>query len=267
MASQSQTLPVSPFPGRVIAAGSDDRTSVLAIQRRLQELGCGPVTDDGEFGIETTDAVELFQSRFVDKFGEPLKVDGQVGPMTWGALFGEHTVAPRLTAPSELLKRVLTFAAGEIGTQESPIGSNRGSRVDQYLRSVDIDPTRGSFPWCAAFVYFCFQNGADALGASNPVIKTAGVLDHWNRAGVAAIPRISNVDATAKPSVVQPGMIFVLSTGNGNGHTGVVEAVDGVQLTTIEGNTNAGLSREGIGVFRHTKRRIAQVNRGFIAYP
>ena len=257
--------PNIPFPGSVILSGSTDKTSVLAIQHRLNQLGCGPVAEDGIFGIETSDAVELFQVRSVDKFGVPLKVDGQVGPMTWGALFG-NPVASRSAATSPLTTQALVIAATEIGTEENPLGSNRGPRVDQYLRSVGIDPTRGSFPWCAAFAYFCFQSAADFLKTPNPVIKTAGVLDHWNQAGQKGIPRLSSIDVTANPSLVQPGMLFIISTGSGNGHTGIVEKIDGVQLTTIEGNTNLDGSREGIGVFRHTMRRISQINKGFIDY-
>lgn len=259
-------MPSLPFPGIVIGTGSPDRASVVAIQRRLNQLGVGPVTEDGVFGIETTDALELFQSRSVDKFGVPLRADGKVGPMTWGALFGEGSVTPTAAPASGLLAGVLGFAAGEIGTLEQPIGSNRGPRVDLYLRNVGLDPADGSFPWCAAFVYFCFTNVAKTMSIPNPVIKTAGVLDHWNKAGQQGIPRISTDDASSNPSLITPGMIFIITTGNGNGHTGLVEAVDGVQLTTIEGNTNTTGSREGIGVFRHTMRRIAQINKGFISY-
>src|SRR5439155_18370375 len=47
----------------------------------------------------------------------------------------------------------------------------------------------------------------------------------------------------------------------GNGHTGLVEQIAGVRLATIEGNTDLGGSREGIGVFRRTGRTIATINR------
>jgi hypothetical protein len=35
---------------------------------------------------------------------------------------------------------------------------------------------------------------------------------------------------------------------------------------TIEGNTNDGGSREGIGVFKRDTRLISGINRGFIDY-
>jgi hypothetical protein len=45
----------------------------------------------------------------------------------------------------------------------------------------------------------------------------------------------------------------------------VVEVSDG-RLVTIEGNTNDGGSRNGIGVFRRTARKIGQINKGFVQY-
>ena len=42
--------------------------------------------------------------------------------------------------------------------------------------------------------------------------------------------------------------------------------VDGGRLTTIEGNTNDGGSREGVGVFRRSERKIASINKGFLDY-
>lgn len=252
------------FPGQVVAAGSKDKTSVLAIQQRLNQAGCGPIAADGVFGPETADAVELFQARSVDQHGVPLVVDGRVGPMTWAALFGAAPVDER--AGTALQAAVLDVASSQIGVMEEPPGSNRGPKVDEYLRSVKIDPAAGSFPWCAAFVYWCFQQAANKLAVANPAIRSGGVLDCWNKAGSSGVQRISSIEAQNEPALVKPGMVFVLSAGAGNGHTGLVERVDGVVLTTIEGNTNTGGSREGIGVFRRTGRRLAGINRGFIDY-
>jgi hypothetical protein len=53
---------------------------------------------------------------------------------------------------------------------------------------------------------------------------------------------------------VQPGMLFCFDTGQGQGHAGLVVEVRRGNLTTIEGNTNNGGSREGVGVFPHTRR-------------
>jgi hypothetical protein len=58
----------------------------------------------------------------------------------------------------------------------------------------------------------------------------------------------------------------VIATGAGFGHTGLVERTSGGKLVTIEGNTNVGGSREGIGVFRRESRKTVDINRGFIDY-
>jgi hypothetical protein len=38
------------------------------------------------------------------------------------------------------------------------------------------------------------------------------------------------------------------------------------RLLTVEGNTNDGGSRNGIGVFQRDARKINQINKGFIDY-
>jgi len=256
-----------PFPGRIVRKGDGDRRTVRALQRRLNDVGCGPVVVDGEFGDQTLGAVKLFQTRFPDVDGVPLVVDGKVGPITWAALFGAASVPNTLATADPLLARVLHIARRQVGVMEQPTGSNRGPEVDEYVRRVGLNPT-GKFAWCAAFVYWCFDEAAKGLHRPNPVIKTAGVLDHWNRAGQAGVRRVTKAKAVNHPELVRPGHIFVIDTGapGGGGHTGLVAAVAGGKLETIEGNTNDGGSAEGIGVFRRSARKIVQINKGFIDY-
>jgi len=222
---------------------TDNLEHVLAIQRRLNELGCGPVDETGNFGSQTFNAVQLFQSRFTDADGLPLEIDGVVGALTWAALFGAQSVSIKNEAASPLLGRVLEFASMQVGVMEQPPGSNRGPEVDKYLRSVGLRPDDGSFAWCVAFIYFCFNEAASQLDRENPMVRTASVLDHWNRAGARGIPRVTTEMATEQPVLVRPGQIFVIDTGGGHGHSGLVEQVVGGKLVTIEGNSNDGGSR------------------------
>src|SRR5215470_11382812 len=249
------------YPGRSIQFGDTDSTVVTLVQRRLLERGCGPLDITGDFDNKTRSAVRLFQGRFPDRTGTPLVVDGKVGPLTWETLFGEASVATVAEPPDVLLASVLKTAAAEVGVMEQPPGSNRGPKVDVYLRTVGLDPAGGSFAWCAAFVYWCFDESARGLGRRNPVVQTAGVMEHWRRAEQAGARRVAADDATADPSRIHPGMIFVLDAGSGSGHTGLVEAIDGGRLITVEGNTNDGGSREGVGVFRRNGRKIVSINR------
>ena len=101
-------------------------------------------------------------------------------------------------------------------------------------------------------MYWSFEEGAASTGISNPVIRTGGVLDHWKKAGGAGVTRILPDEIMRDSSLLKPGLIFVMSTGGGKGHMGLVEDFRDDRLITIEGNTNQPGDREGIGVFRRT---------------
>ena len=110
------------FPGRTIKAGATDRSSVLLIQHRLNQIGCGPVAESGVFNKQTETAVKLFQVRSLDPKGIPLVVDGKVGPLTWGALFGAETLPAVDTPLGSLAGGALEIAGGEVGVREDPPG-------------------------------------------------------------------------------------------------------------------------------------------------
>jgi len=213
--------------------------------------------------------VKLFQARSLDSDGKPLSVDGAVGQATWSALFGSEPVTPASSPgpPNELLRRVIKVAGREEQqhVREVPLGSNRGPRVDQYLRAAGIDPTTGSYPWCASFIVWCFDSAARELGLTSPVPRTPGVQDMWQKAGRAGFRRIVYNCAIGDPSQVQPGHVFFIDTGEGHGHTGLVVRRTGSDLQTIEGNTNELGGREGIGVFART-RPVRQATLGFVEF-
>lgn len=248
------------YPNRLIQRGEANKTLVRAIQNQLNLLGCGPVTVDGIFERETLAAVKQFQARNTDSAGNPLKIDGVLGAISWSALFRNTELPTAPKAPNALLEKALEVAISQIGKMESPPGSNWGEPVRTYLNSVGLDSPNA---WCMAFVYWCYNKAAEELGRTNPLVKTGGVLKGWNE---STGKKILMADAIIKPSLVLPGQIFVFSTGGGFGHTGIVENVSGGILTTIEGNTNEGGSREGTGVFRRNARKIKDINRGFIEY-
>lgn len=77
------TEPPAPprYPGRPLKLGSRG-VSVERIQTQLAHLGYYTVRIDGSFGPITDTAVRRFQREYAPP------VDGIVGPITWGALFG-----------------------------------------------------------------------------------------------------------------------------------------------------------------------------------
>lgn len=259
------------YPGRVIRLGETaaDVLAALATELNTQLVLQGDDVlvlnpQQPVFGPEMKRAVKLFQSRHVDADGSPLKADGEVGSITWAVLFGRQSVPAAATSGDPLLRRVLEIAAGEEAKQvrERPMNSNEGPEVNQYLIRAGVSP---GLAWCCAFVYWCFDEAADDLRRGNPMVRTAGCMDHWNRAPSRGARRVLRHQAVADPGLLRPGMVLIIDHGQGKGHTGLVESVAGGYVTTIEGNTDASLTREGGGVYR-LSRKIADINKGFIDY-
>lgn len=161
-----------------------------------------------------------------------------------------------------LKQAALAKAVSQVGVQENPKGSNRGKEVDEYIRRVGLDPA-GKFPWCAAFVYWCFDEAADEESVVNPVMKTAGTLAHWNANKGNATKFLAK---TINPADIQPGDVFIMRFSSITGHTGFVHSVDvrNRTIVTIEGNSNNTGSREGYEVVRHV-RQLSSIL-GFMRY-
>jgi hypothetical protein len=120
------------------------------------------------------------------------------------------------------------------------------------------------------FVYWCFQKAAQHLNAPNLVPKKGSVHMAWNATQLLPAPVRFTTAAQAQrdPSLVKPGMVFFIDTGAGRGHTGIVAGNLNAALETIEGNTTSVTgSREGIGVFRRSKRKVFDPSMmGFASY-
>jgi hypothetical protein len=164
----------------------------------------------------------------------------------------------------------LEIAQGQVGQSEDPRGSNRGPMVDQYLAATGLNP---GFAWCQAFVYWCYNEAAKKLGTSNPVLKTAGVYDCWNRTSTSTGSNTMKLTKPAimkQPELLQPGDQFILTFGKSAGHTGFIERVDittgDIMIHTIEGNSNNDGSREGYEVVRHVRKLNEKALQGFIKY-
>lgn len=147
-----------------------------------------------------------------------------------------------------LAEKTLKIAQSQIGVQEIPKGSNAGTDVEKYLKSVGL---KKGFSWCMAFVYWCVLEATIQTGAKTKLKKTAGVLDQWNNK-----PEL-------RMSIPEPGTIFIIDYGKGLGHTGfVLKLLPNGKMQTIEGNTNDEGSREGFEVC--TRIRSIDKCKGFL---
>ena len=149
-----------------------------------------------------------------------------------------------------LPEKALQQAIGQLGVEEKPRGSNSGPEVNAYLKSIGLGP---GYSWCMAFVYWCHQQAADAMGIKNPMYKTGGVLMQWQQR-----------KAKYTSFTPAPGDVFIMDYGKGLGHTGIVEKIEGDWVHTIEGNTNDEGSREGFEVCR--KKRARSKIKGYLRF-
>lgn len=139
--------------------------------------------------------------------------------------------------------QVLAAARSQLGTRESPSGSNRTKYGVWYGWN--------GVPWCAQYVSWCFnQAGGLTLigGKSASVAVIASRMRAKGRYGSA--PRVG-----------------ALAIFNGYSHIELVTGVGPATVSTIGGNTSdwgGGSVSNGGGVFANTRRR--SLIRGY-AYP
>lgn len=157
-----------------------------------------------------------------------------------------------MTIETSIAQESLFVASTQMGIREE--GNNGGPEVSRYLRAVGLGP---GYAWCMAFIYWCTDIACKRLGEANPLIKTGGVIDQWNR---TSLRKIQKIDKSVKL-----GDIFIIDFGGGKGHTGFVLEINGGWVKTIEGNTNDSGSREGYEVA--SRSRALSEFKGFIQLP
>ena len=127
---------------------------------------------------------------------------------------------------------VLKIAAGELGTTESPAGSNR----TKYGRWMSLDGQ----PWCMSFVQWCFAQAGTPLPYRTG--SCSALLDWFRKHRPEAV----------FVSGPQPGDVAIFTFG----HTGIVEKALPGAVLCIEGNTSpgaAGSQDNGGGVYRRQR--------------
>ena len=129
---------------------------------------------------------------------------------------------------------LLEIARGELGTKESPTGSNRVKYATWYGLPGQ--------PWCVMFVMWVFAQAGAALPT-----RTASCTLLMNAAKKAG---------SWVTSGYLPGDVVIYDWG-ANGvpdHCGIVESASGSAVTAIEGNTAVGNDSDGGEVMRRERQ-------------
>lgn len=230
-------------------------TEVKELQETLRELDYD-VALTGIFDHNTYLAVRSFQSSHLDKHGDPLVVDGKVGPLTWWALkhprskvtSGQtvYTTMPANSLGGSFLgRRALQAAIDELkaGAGEEG-GNNRGPWVKKYLQPAGLDEGN---PWCAAFLSWCFLQTVGEDKSDMPFNYSAGARNIFRQFK----DKGWDLDKDETP---QPGDIVCwwrISMPSGFGHIGIVHHYKDGFLYTIEGN-----KASNVAGFSYVKTRM-----------
>lgn len=221
----------------------DRGAEVRELQQLLAQRGYG-VDIDGVFGPQTVRAVRACQAQNLDQHGQPLVIDGKVGPLSWWSL---NHAKPILEPPSAvdfrempgpelggspLGRSALGSAIGELkaGAGEEG-GNNRGPWVRKYLQPAGLEEGNS---WCASFVSWCYlQACGDDLDAM-PFVYSPGARDllrQFKKQGWGHPP--------GEGYQPQPGDLVVwwrLRLQGWRGHVGLVHQLKDGMLYVIEGN-------------------------------
>lgn len=135
-------------------------------------------------------------------------------------------------------EELLAIAVGELGTRESPAGSNKV----KYGAWYGLDGQ----PWCMMFVMWCFAQAGGSLPART--------------ASCGALMRAAQAAGRWVTSGYRPGdvVIYDFPGGAATDHCGIVESATAAAVTAIEGNTAVGNDSDGGAVMRRT-RPLSQV--------
>jgi hypothetical protein len=144
----------------------------------------------------------------------------------------------------ETVEKILSIARGELGTKESPAGSNRVKYNTWYYgREV----SGAAYPWCMAFVQWVFHQAEIPLP-----VKTAscGAL-------MAAAKKAGQWAAKD----YRPGdmVIYDFPGGAATDHVGIVEEVTLTGIVAIEGNTSEAGSQSNGGMVCRKTRPYSQI--------
>lgn len=132
---------------------------------------------------------------------------------------------------------VISTAKSQIGIYESPANSNNVRYNTWYYGK----PVSGSaYPWCAAFISWLFQDEQKLCK------KTASCADM-----LSWFESKKQIVKTPQPGDI---VFFKYSTNNRRtNHVGLVIAVNGKTITTIEGNTSMSSQDNGGSVMKRQR--------------
>jgi len=191
----------------------------------------------GWIGKETANALRSARiPSGLPNAGEPLMDATAVGLM--------EDAVRKFSSSEDVRARALRKATGELGTKESPAGSNRVLYSDWYGMVG---------PWCAMFCTWAFETGAQELGEDSPSFVRGTYYAYVPYLLSDARAGRRGLSVTSQPKAGD----LVVYDWERNGepdHVGIFEEwVSGRAFTAIEGNTSVSNDSNGGEVMRRQR--------------
>ncbi|WP_298547917.1 peptidoglycan-binding domain-containing protein [uncultured Aquimarina sp.] len=205
---------------------------------------------DGDFGPATERSVKNFQS-----FNNLTKT-GIVDQELFNTLsFGLKEAFEKPLVSNNL--RDLMVEVSENHLMQHPFEleikgqSNSGPWVRSYMDGNDGAP----WFWCMGFAQAILDQATSALGKNfKTLMPLTYSCDTVGNTGLekGLLSRFSKI--RRDPSIIKQGDIFLIQKSRLDWtHTGVITAIEGDVIETIEGNTNHQGSRNGVAVMKRTR--------------
>ena len=141
--------------------------------------------------------------------------------------------------PSAQIEKLLNVARGELGTKESPLGSNKVKYNTWYYGRV---VSGSAYPWCSVFVTWVFYHAGMFELAWGTLAEARRIYAEGARNWkVLAQSKGRWVTGNYQPGDV---IIFDYERDGVIDHVGIVESVNGSTINTIEGNTSDSVARK-----------------------
>ena len=210
-----------------------------AAKRDLQEFQNDP-TPEGQAKSQTAREQIAYQSERLNSGENASSTDVSNQPK-------QESISD-IPADMDIGLKIVQYALKDLNVTENPLPpgkpENSGPRVLQMLKGVGFN---GPAYWCAAAVSSWYKSA----GAKSPNSASCDVWMSWAK---------KNGLFSSKPAI---GAAILYGSSADAHHIGIVEAISGDRVTTIEGNTSGGgFSRNGVGVFRKSARITRAV--GFV---
>lgn len=209
----------------------DEGTEVLDIQRRLLELGAvlDPAELEGRFGASTDRAVRAFQD------ARNLRIDGLVGPDTWGQLveagwqLGDRTLylhSPLFRGDDvRSFQRKLNALGFDAGKEDGLYGPNTDRAAREFQRNVgnEVDGIVGPH-MIASLLRMRPQESAP----SRALVREEEELRHARGSIEGRIVAIDTVDGADEPAVTAIAASLAADLRSMGAEPVVIDGADGV---------------------------------------